>query len=77
MPDLAVAPTLMFEFEGASEAAVAEQAATTKECCAELGGGAFEWATKEEDRRRLWQARAARGAVTRTLRTTPDARAHS
>ena len=57
----------MFEFEGASEAAVAEQAATTKECCAELGGGAFEWATKEEDRRRLWQARAAHGAATRTL----------
>ena len=57
VPDLAVAPTLMFEFEGASEAAVAEQAETTKECCAELGGGSFEWATKEEERRRLWQAR--------------------
>jgi len=54
----AVKPTLFFEFHG-SEAGVAEQAATMQEITAEFGGSAFEWATKPEDRTRLWKARHA------------------
>jgi D-lactate dehydrogenase (cytochrome) len=50
------APTLFVEFHG-SEAGVAEQAERFGEIAADLGGGPFEWATKAEDRTRLWQAR--------------------
>lgn len=49
-------PMLFVEFHG-SEAGVAEQAERFGEIAAECGGGAFEWATKPEDRTRLWQAR--------------------
>ena len=59
VPDLVEGPTLLFEFEGTSEASVAEQAEISAECCAEHGGGSFEWSTKAEERRRLWQARHA------------------
>ena len=51
-------PTLFFEFHG-SEAGVAEQAAQMQAITAEHGGGAFEWATRPEDRTRLWKARHA------------------
>ncbi len=54
----AVKPTLFFEFHG-SEAAVAEQAAQMRTITGEFGGSAFEWATKAEDRTRLWKARHA------------------
>jgi D-lactate dehydrogenase (cytochrome) len=58
-------PMLLVEFHG-TEAGVAEQSKRFGEIAAELGGGPFEWATKAEDRTRLWQARhdgywAARG----------------
>ena len=53
---LAEAPTLFFEFHG-SPAGVAEQAETVQAIAAELGGANFEWATRPEDRSRLWQAR--------------------
>lgn len=53
---LAEAPTLFFEFHG-SPAGVEEQAATVQEIAAEHGGNDFEWATRPEDRSRLWQAR--------------------
>ena len=58
-------PMLLCEFHG-SEASVAEQAQRFGEIAQELGGGPFDWATKAEDRNRLWQARhdgywAARG----------------
>lgn len=53
---LAEAPTLFFEFHG-SPAAVAEQAQTVQAIADELGGANFEWATRPEDRSRLWQAR--------------------
>ena len=58
-------PMLLVEFHG-SEASVAEQAERFGEIAKDLGGGPFEWATKAEDRTRLWQARhdgywAARG----------------
>ena len=49
-------PMLLLEFHG-SEAGVQEQAERFGEIAAEYGGGPFEWATKAEDRTRLWQAR--------------------
>ncbi|HTE75362.1 MAG TPA: FAD-linked oxidase C-terminal domain-containing protein [Xanthobacteraceae bacterium] len=49
-------PMLFLEFHG-SEASVAEQSERFGEIARELGGGPFEWATKAEDRSRLWQAR--------------------
>ena len=50
------APTLFFEFHGSS-AGVQEQAETMQAIAAEHGGSAFEWATRPEDRSRLWKAR--------------------
>lgn len=50
------APTLFFEFHG-SEASVAEQATTVGEIAAEFSGEGFQWATKPEDRNKLWEAR--------------------
>jgi D-lactate dehydrogenase (cytochrome) len=49
-------PMLFLEFHG-SDASVAEQSESFGEIARELGGGPFEWATKAEDRTRLWQAR--------------------
>ena len=53
----AVAPTLLFEFHGENQRHVSEQAATVQELAAERGGRGFEWATRPEDRERLWDAR--------------------
>ena len=53
----AVAPTLLFEIHGDSDAHVARQAEVVQGVAAEHGGGPFAWATKLEDRERLWQAR--------------------
>ncbi|MEE9927281.1 FAD-binding oxidoreductase [Microvirgula aerodenitrificans] len=50
------APTLLFEFHG-SEAGVAEQAETVQAIAHEFGGTDFEWASRQEDRNRLWAAR--------------------
>src|SRR5262245_21978838 len=49
-------PMLFLEFHG-SPAGVEEQSARFGEIAGDLGGGPFEWATKTEDRTRLWQAR--------------------
>jgi D-lactate dehydrogenase (cytochrome) len=49
-------PMLFVEFHG-SPAAVAEQSERFGEIERDLAGGPFEWATKPEDRTRLWQAR--------------------
>jgi D-lactate dehydrogenase (cytochrome) len=49
-------PMLCLEFHGSS-AGVAEQSGRFGEIAADHGGGPFEWATKAEDRTRLWQAR--------------------
>jgi D-lactate dehydrogenase (cytochrome) len=49
-------PLLFVEFHG-SPAGVAEQSERFGEIAGDLGGGPFEWATKPEDRTRLWQAR--------------------
>jgi D-lactate dehydrogenase (cytochrome) len=51
------APTLLFEFQGDHDRHVAEQAATAQAIAAEHGGHRFEWATRLEDRERLWHAR--------------------
>jgi D-lactate dehydrogenase (cytochrome) len=53
LPEL---PVLFVEFHG-SPAGVAEQSERFGEIAKDLGGGPFEWATKPEDRTRLWQAR--------------------
>ncbi|MEZ5619066.1 MAG: FAD-linked oxidase C-terminal domain-containing protein [Rhodocyclaceae bacterium] len=50
------APTLFFEFHG-SPSSVEEQATLVQELAAGHGGMNFEWATRPEDRSRLWQAR--------------------
>lgn len=49
-------PLLLVEFHG-SDASVREQAERFGEIAAEFEGGPYEWATKAEDRTRLWQAR--------------------
>lgn len=49
-------PMLLLEFHG-SEAGVKEQVQRFGEIAREFGGGDFQWATKPEDRTRLWQAR--------------------
>ncbi|MDO8288874.1 MAG: FAD-linked oxidase C-terminal domain-containing protein [Parvibaculum sp.] len=49
-------PLLLVEFHG-SEASVAEQATRFGEITSAHGGGAFQWATKAEDRTKLWEAR--------------------
>jgi len=49
-------PTLFVEFHG-TEASAREQIDTFASIAEELGGGPFDWATKEEDRLKLWQAR--------------------
>jgi D-lactate dehydrogenase (cytochrome) len=54
--ELHVAPTLFLEFHG-TVAYAREQIETFREIAAGHGAGAFEWAEKEEDRQKLWQAR--------------------
>jgi len=49
-------PVLFVEFHG-SEASVGEQSERFGEIARDLGGGPFEWATRPEERSRLWQAR--------------------
>ena len=49
-------PMLFFEFHG-TPAAVEEQAKLVQGIAAEQGGMDFEWATRPEERTRLWQAR--------------------
>jgi D-lactate dehydrogenase (cytochrome) len=49
-------PLLLFEFHG-SEQGVQEQADVVRQIADEHGAIGFEWATRPEDRTRLWQAR--------------------
>jgi len=65
-------PTLFVEFHG-TDAGVAEQSNRFGEIVAELGGGPFEWATKPEDRTRLWQARHDGYHAARRLRPGAEA----
>jgi D-lactate dehydrogenase (cytochrome) len=54
--DYPAAPTLFLEFHG-SEAGVVEQVEVVQELASDLGARDLIWATAEEDRRRLWEAR--------------------
>ena len=67
-----VAPTLFLEFHGTA-AGVVEQAEAVKEIAESVGAGEFLWATAEEDRRRLWEAR--HGSLEASLALRPGSRA--
>lgn len=54
--DLPEQPLLLLEFHGTEEG-VREQAERFEEIASECGGSGFSWATKEEERRKIWQAR--------------------
>ncbi|PWC54304.1 FAD-linked oxidase C-terminal domain-containing protein [Azospirillum sp. TSO22-1] len=54
--DMAVKPTLFFEFHGTTRG-VEEQAEMVGAIAKENGGPDFAWATRPEDRSKLWQAR--------------------
>jgi D-lactate dehydrogenase (cytochrome) len=49
-------PTLFLEFHG-TQAGVVEQAQMFQELAKDNGGQDFQWATKQEDRTKLWEAR--------------------
>jgi D-lactate dehydrogenase (cytochrome) len=65
--DYAVAPTLFLEFHGSAQAVV-EDAEAVSEIAAELGGADFAWATRAEERERLWAARHDAYAAALALR---------
>jgi D-lactate dehydrogenase (cytochrome) len=65
-------PMLFLEFHG-SDAGVAEQSQRFGEIAQELGGGPFDWATRQEDRNRLWQARHDAYWAGRSLRAGAQA----
>jgi D-lactate dehydrogenase (cytochrome) len=69
----AVAPTLLFEFHGDNQRHVADQAETVQALADERGGRGFEWATRLEDRERLWEARHT--ALYAALALRPGSRA--
>ncbi len=67
-------PTLFLEFHGTAKG-VAEQAELVQQIAAEHGGQDFEWATRQEDRNRLWSAR--HHAYFASLQLRPGTRAVS
>lgn len=67
-------PLLLFEFHG-SEHGVQEQAQAVQQIAAEHSAIGFEWATRPEDRSRLWAAR--HNAYFALLQMRPGARAIS
>jgi D-lactate dehydrogenase (cytochrome) len=68
---LTVTPTLFVEFHG-TEAGTAEQSELFAEIAGGEGGGPFQWATQEEDRTKLWQARHDAFWATKTLMPGKD-----
>jgi D-lactate dehydrogenase (cytochrome) len=62
-----VAPTLFFEFQG-SEAETQEQVARVRSVLSDQGASDFDWATRPEDRNRLWKARHNALAAAKNLR---------
>jgi len=54
--DYPVRPTLFFEFHG-TERGVQEQAEMVGALARDFGAGDFQWAIRQEERSRLWQAR--------------------
>ena len=67
-------PTLLLEFHG-TEAGVVEQAEMVQEIARENGGLDFQWATKPEERSKLWEAR--HNAYFACLQLKPGSRAIS
>jgi len=68
-----VAPTLFFEFHSDSAPHVDEQAREVEALAVEHGGRGFEWATRLEDREKLWRSR--HDAMYAALALRPGARA--
>jgi D-lactate dehydrogenase (cytochrome) len=64
-------PHLFLEFHG-SEAGAAEQVEMFKDISDEFGGQDFQWASKTEDRNRLWQARHDAYYAAKALRPGSD-----
>ncbi|MGE0726029.1 MAG: FAD-linked oxidase C-terminal domain-containing protein [Alphaproteobacteria bacterium] len=54
--DFPLQPTLFFEFHG-TEAGAREQSEMVRAIAEEQGGSRFQWASKPEERAKLWQAR--------------------
>jgi len=71
--ECAVAPTLFFEFHGDTAQHVENQAEAVQAAAAERGGRGFQWATRPEDREKLWQAR--HDALYAALSLRPNSRA--
>ncbi len=69
-----VAPTVFFEFHG-TKASVVEQAEAVQAIARENGGMDFQWATRPEERNRLWDAR--HNAYFACLQLRPGSRAVS
>ena len=67
-------PTLLLEFHG-TEAGVIEQAEMVQEIARENGGMDFQWATRPEERSKLWEAR--HNAYFACLQLKPGSRAVS
>jgi D-lactate dehydrogenase (cytochrome) len=72
--DYRESPTLFLEFHG-TEASVVEQAKTVQEIASEHGGLDFQWATRPEDRTKIWEAR--HNAYFAVLQLKPGSRAVS
>jgi len=72
--DYRIAPTVFFEFHGTA-ASVVEQAEAVQSIAKENGGRDFQWATRPEDRNRLWDAR--HDAYFACLQLRPGSRAVS
>ena len=67
-------PTLFFEFHGTT-ASTEEQAQMVAEIAEGFGGGAFRWASRPEDRNRLWAARHDVYWATKALRPGTEIKA--
>ena len=65
--NMVVSPTLFVEFHG-TEAGTREQAEIFAEIATEFGAGPIGWATQEEDRAKLWQARHDAFWATKSLK---------
>jgi D-lactate dehydrogenase (cytochrome) len=66
--DLAVLPTLFFEFHGLNDRDVREQAELLQTLATEHGGQGFKWKTNLEDMEQLWSARHNAYFASRALR---------
>jgi D-lactate dehydrogenase (cytochrome) len=69
--DHPVRDTLFLEFHGTPEG-VKQQAETVQAIASENGGGDFRWATHEDERRKLWQARHDAAYANKALRANCD-----